>query len=207
MSLMSLKRGLYAITDEKLLADRLLPAVSAAIQGGAVAVQYRRKTGSAPEQRHEAEALLALCREHHIPLIINDDIELALCIGADGVHLGREDGDLRHARKQLGNDAIIGATCHDSLEFAAEAAAHGANYLAFGTVYSSPTKPHAPSAPLSLFQDARHFGLPLVAIGGIKADNAAPVVTAGADCLAVISDLWLANDIAEHARRLSRLYA
>lgn len=203
---MKLERGLYAITDSHLLAGRLLPAVAAALAGGAVAVQYRDKSGDHARRREEATALLALCRHHGVPLLINDDIDLAAAIGADGVHLGRGDSALPEARARLGPQALIGATCHDSLAHAAEAAAQGASYLAFGAMYPSGTKPGATPAPPSRLREARRFGLPLVAIGGITADNAAPLVQAGADSVAVISDLWTAPDITRRARAFAALF-
>lgn len=204
--MMGLRRGLYAITDTRLLAGRLLPAVEAALQGGAAIVQYRDKSDDHWRREAEARALLELCHRYDRPLLINDDVALALTIGADGVHLGRGDGALFLARQQLGPNAIIGATCHDSLLFAAEAAAQGASYLAFGAIYPSTTKPGVPGATLAILTAARRFGLPIVAIGGISADNAAPVIAAGVDCVAVISDLWNATDITARARAFSRLF-
>lgn len=202
----SLARGLYVITDTELLAGRLLPAVEAALQGGAIAVQYRDKTADNPRRLEEAIALRMLCRRHHIPLLINDDVELCVAVGADGVHLGQTDGSLWQARQRLGPDAIIGATCHDSLTLAAAAVDNGASYIAFGTIFPSSTKPTAAAASLDTLTVARKWGLPVVAIGGITADNAAPVIAAGADCVAVISDLWRAADITAHARSLSSLF-
>lgn len=199
-------KGLYAITDSNLLAGRLLPAVAAALAGGARIVQYRDKSGDAAKQLTEATALLILCRQHQALLLINDDIELALAVGADGVHLGRGDGSLRAARERMGPAAIIGATCHGSLAFAEDAAQAGASYVAFGAIYPSPTKPTAASASLATLSAAHRFGLPVVAIGGISVDNAAPVIAAGADCVAVISDLWTATDITAQARRFSNLF-
>lgn len=203
---MSTLRSLYAITDSRLLAGRLLTAVEAALQGGATVIQYRDKSDDAAKRRHEAENLLQLCRRYRTPLLINDDVALAAAIGADGVHLGRSDGSLVAARAQLGPGAIIGATCHDSLALAEEARRNGASYLAFGAVHASPTKPGAATIPLNVLAEAHRFGLPVVAIGGISADNAAPVIAAGADCVAVISDLWTAPDITARARAFTDLF-
>lgn len=202
---MTIRRGLYAITDNT-LGPRLLPAVRAALEGGIVLLQYRDKSTDALRREKEARALLALCRAFACPLLINDDLALALRIQADGVHLGRRDGALHAARDAMGPAAIVGATCHNSLEFAAEAAAAGASYLAFGALYASSTKPGAGTARLSTLTAARRFGLPVVAIGGISTDNAAPVLAAGADCLAVISDLWSAPDITARAHEFSALF-
>lgn len=201
-----LPRGLYAITDSELLAGRLLAAVEAALAGGARVVQYRDKSGDASRRHAEAAALLALCRRFEAPLLINDDLPLALAIGADGVHLGRSDGSLAAARAALGPDALVGATCHGSLAFAEEARRQGASYVAFGAVYPSATKPGAATVPLGLLGEAKRLALPVVAIGGITADNAAPVIAAGADCVAVISDLWRAPDVTARARAITSLF-
>lgn len=203
----ALPRGLYVITDSKLLAGHLLPAVAAALEGGAAVVQYRHKSLQGGN-RHwlEGEQLLGLCRQYKVPLIINDDVELAAAIGAEGVHLGRGDGSIAAARSRLGANAIIGATCHDSLHYANEAASQGASYLAFGAIYPSSTKPGAAQAPISCLTKAARFHLPVVAIGGITADNAAPLIEAGVHCVAVISDLWSAPDITMRAREFARLF-
>jgi thiamine-phosphate pyrophosphorylase len=141
-----------------------------------------------------------------VPFIVNDDIDLALQVGADGVHLGKEDGDLAAARHRV-PDLLLGASCYDSLERARSAIAAGADYIAFGSVFPSPTKPGAVRAPLSLFREARGLGVPLCAIGGITAENARSVVEAGADLLAVISDLFFADDVALQAHRYAKIFA
>lgn len=199
-------RGLYAITDTTLLAGRMLQAVEAALRGGAVMVQYRDKSTDTARRLEEALALRLLCRRYQTPLLINDDVELCLATGADGVHLGQQDSSLRFARERLGSQAIIGVTCHDSLTLAESAIAGGASYIAFGAIYTSATKPSATQASLTTLSSARRFGCPVVAIGGISADNAAPVIAAGADCVAVISDLWEAADITARAQAISRLF-
>jgi thiamine-phosphate pyrophosphorylase len=201
-------RGLYAITDSGLLAGRLLPAVEAALRGGAAVVQYRDKSGDASRREYEARELLVLCRRYGRPLLINDDVVLAAQIGADGVHLGQGDGSLERARRMLGPTAIIGATCHDSLDLAEAAAAAGADYIAFGAFYASGTKPQAGLAHRKTLRAAKaRLNLPVVAIGGITADNAAPLLAAGADMTAVIADLWRADNIEMRARRYTDLFA
>lgn len=191
-------RGLYAITPPD------LSGVEAALASGALcALQYRAKEANATARRRDAEALLARCRAHGVPLIVNDDLELALAIGADGVHLGRDDGDLAEARARLPG-RLLGASCYDRAELAERAVAAGADYVAFGSVFPSPTKPGAVRAPLTLF--ARDYGVPKVAIGGITLDNAPQVIAAGADCLAVITDLFDAPDVAVRARQYGRLF-
>jgi thiamine-phosphate pyrophosphorylase len=195
-------RGLYAVTDTPLLSDgRLLPWVDAALAGGARLLQYRDKSDDTQRRREEAAAMKSLCDYYGAYLIINDDLALAAELGV-GLHLGRDDGSLREARRELGRDAIIGATCHASPEFAEQAAAAGASYLAFGRFFQSVTKPGAPSAtPVLLEQIRRRFSLPLVAIGGVTLHNAPQLIGAGADLVAVVNGLFGAPSPAEVERR------
>ena len=196
--------GLYAITDGP-RAD-LFAAVEEALRGGAAVLQYRDKSADQDRRRAEAVGLLALCRGFGVPLIINDDIELAASIGAHGVHLGKDDADIAAARTRLVAGAIIGVSCYDSLDRARELAAAGADYLAFGAFYASPTKPHARRASLDLLRAAKPLGLPLVAIGGITPDNAQALIDAGADLVAVVSGVFAAADPCAAARRYANLF-
>ncbi len=205
-----LRPGLYAITNSQLLtADRLLPAVEAALRGGAVLVQYREKTAPQPERLRQARDLVALCNSARVPLIINDDPELARRSGAAGVHLGQSDSSVVNARQQLGEHAIIGATCHADLALAASADRDGADYLAFGRFFNSNTKPNAPAADTSVLARARQFGRPVTAIGGITADNGEVLIRAGADLLAVVGGLFDGDPatIEGRARQFARLFA
>lgn len=195
-------RGLYAITPELADGGLLLRKVGEAIKGGIALLQYRRKTG---RSLAEACALADLCRRGGVTFIVNDDLELALASGADGVHFGRDDGALAQARARLGA-RVLGASCYDSLTAARAAVAAGADYVAFGSVFPSPTKPSAVRAPLALFGQAKPLGVPLVAIGGITLENAPQLLRAGADALAVISDLFDAPDIAARARAYGMLF-
>lgn len=197
--------GLYAISDGQ--DDGLVTRVADAIRGGAGLVQYRDKSSDAARRLDQARGLAALCARHCVPLLINDDVALAAASGADGVHLGRDDGAIADARARLGNAAIIGASCYDDLGLARQHAAQGASYLAFGSFFPSPSKPGAVRADLALLQQARGLGLPLVAIGGITADNGGALLNAGADWLAVISALFNAPDICAAAQRFSPLFA
>lgn len=203
-----LPRGLYAITDSKLLSpERMVEAVALAIQGGAVMIQYRDKGDDAMRRQWEASDLSNLCRPLGVPLIINDDVELAGQVMARGVHLGREDADVASARKALGGHAIIGVSCYNDLERALEAEKAGADYVAFGSFYPSSTKPDALKADVALLRQARaRLTIPVVAIGGITADNGAPLVEAGADMLAVVSAVFGQADILGAAERISQLY-
>jgi thiamine-phosphate pyrophosphorylase len=189
-------RGLYAITPE---GPDVLDKVVLALAGGLAMLQYRRKGLASHERLSEARRLGQLARAHRVPFIVNDDVELALACAADGVHLGRADGDIVSARARLGGK-ILGVSCYDQLGLAHSAVAAGADYVAFGSVFTSPTKPAAVRAPLALFAQARELGVPLCAIGGITLDNAAQTRRAGADLLAVISDLFDAEDIRQRAR-------
>ena len=197
-------KGLYAITDGP-RAD-LHVAVAAAIAGGARVVQYRDKTLDPIRQHEEASSLARLCADSKIPFIINDDARLALDCSADGVHLGADDIDLRAARSLLGDSALIGVSCYDSIERAREAVAEGANYVAFGAFYATGTKPLARRANRNLLSEARELPIPKVAIGGITPENAGDLIQSGADLIAVVSSLFSANDISACARRFSRLF-
>lgn len=189
-------RGLYAITPPR--AD--LARIRAALEGGVSLLQYRSKDRNAADAR----AVLELARGFGVPVIVNDDLELALEIGADGAHLGRDDGDLRAARSKLPG-RILGASCYNDLDLAKAAVRAGADYVAFGSVFASPTKPQAVRAPLSLFN--ADLGVPKAAIGGITLGNARAVIGAGADLLAVISDLFDAPDVRLRASEYGRLFA
>lgn len=198
-------RGLYAITPDCADSAALLGRVGQALTGGIAVLQYRNKLAGLAQRIREATALAAMCRERGVPLIVNDDVALALESGADGAHLGREDGDVAAARAKL-RGKLLGVSCYDSLAAARAAVAAGADYVAFGSVFPSPTKPSAVRAPLALFGEARSLGVPLVAIGGVMLENAPQLLRAGADCLAVISDLFDAPDIAERARSYGKLW-
>ncbi len=195
-------RGLYAITPEHADSDLLLRQVARALEGGIAMLQYRRK---GRQDAREARALADLCRSKGVPFVVNDDVALAIECGADGAHLGRDDGALAAARTRL-QGKLLGASCYDSLAAARAAVAAGADYVAFGSVFASPTKPAAVRAPLALFAEARALGVPLVAIGGINLQNAPLLLQAGADALAVISDVFDAADIAARARAYGKLF-
>jgi len=199
-----LLRGLYAITPETDDTARLAALVQAALDGGARLVQYRAKRQAAAVRQRQGEALLRLCRERGVPLIINDDVELAASLGAEGVHLGRDDGDPRRVRERL-PAAILGVSCYADPARVAAAAQAGADYAGVGSVFASATKPDAARAGLEGLVAARSAApIPIAAIGGITVTNAAQAVAAGADMIAVLSALFDAPDVAAAARALSR---
>lgn len=190
-------QGLYALTPDG--CPSLLESVEKAIAGGACMIQYRDKTASIAERKERAEVLLALCRSRHTPLIINDDLELALALDADGVHLGADDPSISEARDRF-PDGLIGASCYNDFARAQTAVRSGASYVAFGSFYASPTRPDAVTAqPDLLMRACRELSVPVCAIGGIRADNATPVIQAGADLLAVCSGVFAQPDIAAAA--------
>ena len=194
-------QGLYALTPND--HPQLLGAVSKAIAGGVRMVQHRDKTASAAVRRERAKALLGLCRSHRIPLIVNDDLDLALSIGADGVHLGTGDLPINEARARFPH-GLIGASCYNDFARARVAASAGASYVAFGSFYPSPTQPNTVAAQPDLLMRAnRELSVPVCAIGGIRADNAAGLIQAGADLLAVCSGIFAESDIAEAARSIT----
>lgn len=202
------QRGLYALTDAHLMPDdaTLIHRCEAALDAGIALLQYRDKSGDEGRRERQARALKALCDQYETPLIINDDAALAWRLGV-GVHLGRSDGSIARARQVLGPDAIIGATCQDSLEFAEQAAGEGASYLAFGRFYPSQTKPDAPPAELSILEQAARFGLPRVAIGGIDADNIDATVRAGADLIALVHGVFGTDDPGAAVHRLNQSFS
>ena len=198
--------GLYAITPDMTSTQALEDVVRQALAGGIALLQYRNKLADSALRREQASALLRMARARGVPLIVNDDVALAAAIDADGAHVGRDDGAIAAARRALPGK-LLGASCYASLEAAQAAVLEGADHVAFGSVFASATKPGAPRAPLALFARARALGVPLVAIGGITAGNAAEVLAAGADCVAVIADLFGAPDIAGRAAAYRKLFA
>lgn len=198
-------RGLYAITPDVASTDALTQMAERALEGGVAILQYRNKLAGAALRAEQAGALLKLTRAKGILLIINDDVALAAAIDADGAHVGRDDGEIAAARRSLPGK-LLGASCYASLVAARSAVAAGADHVAFGSVFASGTKPGAIRAPLSLFQAAKVLGVPLVAIGGITSENACMAISAGADCVAVISDLFGAPDITGRAACYQKLF-
>jgi thiamine-phosphate pyrophosphorylase len=200
-------RGLYAVTPDEPDTARLLALASRVLAGRPALLQYRNKTADRVLRREQAHALRVECRAANVPFIVNDDLALALEIDADGAHLGREDGPAAAARAALGAGRILGLTCYADWTRALEGAEVGADYIAFGAMFPSVTKPHAPPAPFALIARAkRELGLPVAAIGGITLANAPQVLAAGADLLAVVSDVFGAADPAARARMYRALF-
>ena len=200
------KRGIYAVTPEGWSGAALADAVATAVEHGVGAVQYRDKSRDTARRRRDVDALLAVCRPRRVPLIVNDDVDLALAAGADGAHLGRDDETLAAARARLGGAAIIGVSCYDEAGRALAAARGGADYVAFGSFFPSVTKPGAVRATTGLVAAVRgRIEVPIVAIGGITADNAPPLLECGVDLLAVVHAIFGAPDVARAARRLAAL--
>ncbi|MBV1775645.1 thiamine phosphate synthase [Burkholderiaceae bacterium DAT-1] len=192
-----LRPGLYAITPDWTDTVRLLAAVEIVLANGASVLQYRNKAADADLRMLQASALRAVCYRFNCPLIINDHVDLALAVDADGVHLGGDDGDLAAARAVIGPYRLLGASCYNDLWIAASALAAGADHIAFGAIFPSATKPQARAASLDILAHARkQFACPIVGIGGIQPENSAKVRAAGADLVAVISALFEAKDLA-----------
>ncbi len=200
--------GLYVITaaaDER--DESIVTQVRYAIDGGARLVQYRDKSSDSVRRMRSATALAELCRGREVPFLVNDDVELAHAVGADGVHLGKDDASLRDARIFLGPAAVIGVSCYNRFDLARRAEAGGADYVAFGSFFPSPTKPDAVQASLELLQRAREaLHIPIVAIGGISPENGSKLIDAGADALAVIDGVFGQSDILAAAQRYARLF-
>lgn len=200
-------RGLYLVTPDWTDTLRLEAAVAAALIGCPALVQYRNKLADPGLKRTQAARILGLCRAAGVPLIVNDSLELALAIGADGLHIGGEDGDPAEVRAALGPERILGVSCYADLSRGKAARGAGADYVAFGALFPSPTKPEAAPAPLALIARARaELDCPVAGIGGITLDNAPAAVAAGADLLAVISDVFLAPDPGARSAAYRRLF-
>ncbi|MBT8120792.1 MAG: thiamine phosphate synthase [Gammaproteobacteria bacterium] len=201
-------KGLYAITDENLIAEeKFSETIEAALMGGASIIQYRDKSSDPTKRLHQAATLRELCNKYGATFIINDDIGLAKTVTADGVHLGRDDTALASARQELGEDAIIGISCYDDIGLAITAEQNSADYVAFGTMFSSPTKPDAVCAgPDTITQARKQLNIPICAIGGINESNILQLVNHHTDMAAVISSLFAADDIQQRARLMSQYF-
>jgi len=202
-------KGLYAITDENLIAEEAFSeAIESALLGGARIIQYRDKSANQKKRLLQATVLRALCTQYQAICIINDDIDLAKIVNADGVHLGRDDTALSHARQALGENAIIGISCYDDIDLAVRAETSSADYVAFGTMFSSPTKPDAVSTtPDIITQAKQQLTIPICAIGGITGENIQQLIQHDADMAAVISYLFAADDIRNTAGKLSQHFS
>ena len=200
-------KGLYAITPDMADTDLLLQKVESALQGGINILQYRNKAANHKLQTQQARAILPLCRQFNVPLIINDSVKLCLTLDADGVHLGAEDGNLAEVRKRIGRDKVLGASCYNCFDLALSAQQAGASYVAFGACFTSRTKPNAPVASLDLFKRAKvELNIPAVAIGGITLQNAALVIQAGANAVAVINAIFNTDDVKLSSQQFSLLF-
>ena len=200
-------KGLYAITPDTADTDLLLQKVESALQGGINILQYRNKAASHKQQTQQARAILPLCRQYNVPLIINDSVKLCLTLDADGVHLGAEDDNLAEIRERIGGDKILGASCYNRFDLALSAQQAGASYVAFGACFASRTKPNAPMAGLDLFKRAKdELNIPTVAIGGITLQNAEQVILAGANAVAVINAIFNIDDVKLSSQQLSLLF-
>jgi len=190
-------RGLYAVTPELDDTSLLVAKIAAALEGGAAAIQYRNKRASVALRDAQALVIARLQAARGALYIVNDDPALAARVGADGVHLGEDDPSIVSARELIGPDRIIGVSCYGDFERARAAVEEGADYVAFGSFFASSTKPVARRAGVDLLQRARGLGVPIVAIGGIDADNARTLIDAGADAVAVISAVFAHDDPAD----------
>lgn len=199
--------GLYAITAQRYPDLQALAAdIEAAAAGGAAVIQFRDKSADSAWRLEAARTALGLCRTAGVPLIINDDLDLARAVGADGVHLGRDDGDFKAMRAAAGPGLLLGVSCYNQLERAEAAVAAGADYLAFGSMYPSGTKPGAVQCEPEVLGRARKLGKPVVAIGGITPENGGPLIEAGADFLAVIEAVFGAPVVRQAAERFAALW-
>ncbi len=202
-------KGLYAITDEKLITRQgFSEAVELALQGGARIIQYRDKSNNPQKRFQQATILCSLCEQYQAVSIINDDIELAKAVNAHGVHLGKDDASLTKARQTLGDKAIIGISCYNNLPLAINAEKNTADYVAFGAMFSSSTKPEAIKTNIDIISNAKQqLSIPVCAIGGITDKNIQQLIQQGVDMTAVISSLFASNDIKDTADSLSKHFS
>jgi len=200
-------KGLYGITSQDMLIDNkvLFQQVEQALKGGMSILQYRNKHMPRHQSIDDLKRLKQLCHDYQALFIINDNVELCSEVGADGVHLGKDDDELLKAKKSLGQDAIIGVSCYNELALAQKACEQGASYIAFGAFYPSPTKPDAPTASMALIAQANSLNIPVCCIGGITIHNAQPLIDNGANMLAVISELFNSGHIQSNAEKLADL--
>ncbi|KRT66887.1 MAG: thiamine-phosphate pyrophosphorylase, thiamine-phosphate pyrophosphorylase [Candidatus Dadabacteria bacterium CSP1-2] len=206
---MYILKGLYVITDQKLIPrDRFIETVEKAIRGGAKIIQLREKDTPEEEIIRLGKELLKITRRYGIPLIINDSPKLAMEIGADGVHLGKDDTEISEARKILGGEAIIGVSCYGDIERGLQAEKEGADYLAFGTPFFTPTKPDRKTTPFEILKEAKRRikTIPIFAIGGITKGNAKSVLETGVDGIAVITAVFSSPNPEEAARNLADFF-
>ena len=201
-------QDLYVITDPNLISPRKFAAkVRQALQGGANIVQYRDKSQQHQLRFEQASMMVELCKEYGAISIINDDIDLAKTVNADGVHIGSEDDGLNYARKKLGEKKIIGVSCYADLSLAEQAVANSADYVAFGSIFASPTKPQAPVTGLDILRQAKQsLAVPIVAIGGITLDNLDQVISSGADSVAIISGVFASEDVCLKAQQFAQMF-
>ena len=199
--------GLYVITPDIANTDLLVKKVEAALQGGASILQYRNKQANHKLQTQQARAILPLCIQYQVPLIINDSVKLCLTLDADGVHLGADDGNLTEVKAKLGKDKILGASCYNRFDLAVQAQQAGVDYVAFGACFASSTKPNAPVASLDLFTRAKsELNISTVAIGGITLENAVLAIQAGASAIAVINAIFNVDDVKSTCFQFSELF-
>lgn len=206
-SLRTRLRGLYAVTPDLSDSDRLVALVDAAVTGGARAIQYRNKSATAEQKILQAARLARLCAERNALFIVNDDAQLARDVDADGVHLGEDDGDPALARATVGDAKLIGVSCYNDVGRARDAVAAGADYVAFGSFFASPVKPGARRADVALLAQATRLSVPVVAIGGITAENARGLAAAGVDAVAVISAVFAHDELATVTRAAAAVAA
>lgn len=200
-------KGLYLVTPDWDDTRQLLEVTEAALRGGAALLQYRHKTADAALRREQAECLQDLCRTYRVPFIINDHVDLCLALDADGIHVGGTDDSVAQVRAAVGSAKIVGASCYGSLELAFDAHRNGASYIAFGGFYPSRVKKYpVTTSPDIVAQAKKEIPLPNVVIGGMTRDNAAPLVAKGADMVAAISSIYLADNPQSAARAFADLF-
>lgn len=201
-------KGLYIVTPDWDDTAKLVEVTEKALKGGAELVQYRHKTASPEQRREQAKALQAVCKRYGKPFIINDFVDLAIELDADGVHVGESDEAVAAVRAKVGPNKIVGASCYGDMNLVRKAHEAGANYIAFGGFYPSRIKKYPVTTELDIVKQMKKEmpGLPSVAIGGITLENAVPLVERGVDMISVISSVYFADDPEAAARAFAKMY-
>lgn len=200
-------KGLYLVTPDWDDTEALIKATEIALSVGVGLLQYRHKTASGELRVEQASALLKLCRQHNVPFIVNDHIDLCIDLDADGIHVGGTDASVAVVRTLIGKNKILGASCYGDFALAEQAQIAGASYVAFGGFYPSRVKKYEVSTPASIVSKAKsHLTLPVCVIGGMTPENAKPLVKEGADMVAAISSVYSAEDITAAAREFAALF-
>tara|TARA_B100000683_G_scaffold188182_1_gene181470 strand:- start:146 stop:820 length:675 start_codon:yes stop_codon:yes gene_type:complete len=199
--------GTYGITPDNLPSEALIEKIRSSLMGGVKILQYRNKGNNWAKKIEEISEIKKICQKYNVPFIINDNLNIALEVDADGLHVGKDDVSIKKARESLGNNKMLGVSCYGDLQRATKAEKLGADYIAFGSFFKSKTKPKAPLIEKNILEKARYIcQCPIVAIGGITPENGSELLKNGADMLAVADAIFSSKDCKLNAQKMARLF-